>query len=145
MTEQPNTQDSATAGTAPATRRTMHPGLKLAVEAGPLVIFFAVSTTFLETAGLELTLPTSSSTADAAPAQVTVLLAEDGTLYLDGEPIELAVLAVEMRQRLDAMDKKVVVLRADTDTPHGDVVRLMDLARESGATSLTVSARRESE
>ena len=110
-----------------------------------LVIFFAVSTTFLETAGLELTLPTSSSTAEAAPRQVGVLLAEDGTLYLDGEPIERDRLSVELRERLAALDDKVVVLRADTRTPHGEVVRLMDLAREAGATDLTVSARPASE
>ena len=110
-----------------------------------LVIFFAVSTTFLETAGLELTLPASSSTAEAAPRQVGVLLAEDGTLYLDGEPIERDRLSVELRERLAALDDKVVVLRADTRTPHGEVVRLMDLAREAGATDLTVSARPASE
>ena len=35
-----------------------------------LVIFFAVSTTFLETAGLKLELPTSSSTAQREPSFV---------------------------------------------------------------------------
>jgi len=110
-----------------------------------LVIFFAVSTTFLETAGLELTLPGSSSTAKATPQQVSVSLDEGGALYLDGEEIEREALATELRSRLDGLDEKVVVLRADTKTPHGEVVRLMDLAREAGATNLTVSARAETE
>lgn len=110
-----------------------------------LVIFFAVSTTFLETAGLELTLPSSSSTAEPSPRQVAVLLAADGTLYLDGKPIERDVLSTELRARLAELDEKLVVLRADARTPHGDVVRLMDLAREAGATELTVSARPDSE
>ena len=38
-------------------------------------------------------------------------------------------------------EKKIVVLRADTHAEHGEVVKLMDLIRESGAEGLTVDAR----
>ena len=41
-----------------------------------LVIFFAVSTTFLETAGLELELPSSSSTAKRE-SKMLMVVAED--------------------------------------------------------------------
>ena len=110
-----------------------------------LVIFFAVSTTFLETAGLELTLPSSSSSAENAPREVTIALSKDSTLSLDGERMTEERLRAELRERLVEQDKKLVVLRADTQTPHGNVVRIMDLAREAGATALTVAARRDSE
>jgi len=110
-----------------------------------LVIFFAVSTTFLETSGLELTLPTSSSTADNAPREVTIAVSKDSVLYLDGEQMTEERLATELRERLSEQDEKLVVLRADTLTPHGNVVRIMDLAREAGATALQVAARRDAE
>ena len=38
-------------------------------------------------------------------------------------------------------ERKLVILRADTNTPHGEVVRVMDLIREAGAQALTVAAR----
>ena len=110
-----------------------------------LVIFFAVSTTFLETAGLELTLPTSSSSADSAAQEITVGLSSDGRLSLDGQPLAEDRLAADLRQRLDGMEKKLVLLRADEETPHGVVVRIMDLAREAGATGLTIAARRDAD
>jgi biopolymer transport protein ExbD len=110
-----------------------------------LVIFFAVSTTFLETSGLELTLPTSSSSAENAPREVTIALTKDSGLSLDGEQMSEDRLREELRTRLAEKEKKLVVLRADTQTPHGNVVRIMDLAREAGATALTVAARREPE
>ena len=110
-----------------------------------LVIFFAVSTTFLETAGLELTLPTSSSSADSVPQEITVGLSSDGRLSLDGQPLAEDRLASDLRQRLDGMEKKLVLLRADEETPHGVVVRIMDLAREAGATGLTIAARRDAD
>ena len=110
-----------------------------------LVIFFAVSTTFLESAGLELTLPNSSSSADVPPSQVSVVVTADGLLYLDGEQVDEQGLAEQLRERLAAMEQKLVVLKADTETPHGKVVRVMDLAREAGATELNIAAKRSPE
>ncbi len=110
-----------------------------------LLIFFAVSTTFLETAGLELMLPTSSSSAESSPREITIALSRDGLLYLEGLLIPEDRLATELRERLAAREEKLVLLRADTQTPHGTVVRIMDLAREAGATGLTIAARRDAE
>jgi biopolymer transport protein ExbD len=106
-----------------------------------LVIFFAVSTTFLETAGLKLELPTSSSTAERVPLDLTVLLAADGSLSFGGEQVNLEQLGERLRQVLAGAERKIVVLRADRSTAHGEVVKIMDLIRESGAEGLTVAAR----
>jgi biopolymer transport protein ExbD len=106
-----------------------------------LVIFFAVSTTFLETAGLKLELPTSTSTAKRESLDLTVLLAADGTLSYEGETVSRETLGERLRAALAASDRKFVILRADKNTPHGEVVKVMDLIRESGAEGLTVAAR----
>jgi biopolymer transport protein ExbD len=107
-----------------------------------LVIFFAVSTTFLDTAGLELELPSSESTATREPREIAVVLAADGAVSFDGEPVTLEDLAPRLRGRLAESDRKQVVLRADTDARHGDVVRVMDAIRAAGAEAMTVAARR---
>jgi biopolymer transport protein ExbD/biopolymer transport protein TolR len=106
-----------------------------------LVIFFAVSTTFLETAGLRLELPESSSTAQRENQEITVFLDADGKLTFDEDPVDEEQLRQRLRAALDETANKVVVLRADTHTEHGEVVRVMDLIRESGAEALTVAAR----
>ncbi len=106
-----------------------------------LVIFFAVSTTFLETAGLQLELPTSSSTAERKVEDITVVLAADGSLSFEGEQIDRSQLAEKLSRAMAEAERKVVILRADTATPHGEVVQIMDLIRESGAEALTVAAR----
>jgi biopolymer transport protein ExbD len=106
-----------------------------------LVIFFAVSTTFLETSGLKLELPTSSSTAQRVAKEVTVILSEDGRLFVNDEEATAEDLAGRLQSELESSEDKVVVLRADTHAEHGDVVRIMDLIRAAGAESLTVAAR----
>jgi biopolymer transport protein ExbD len=106
-----------------------------------LVIFFAVSTTFLETSGLSLELPTSSSTAHREADDVTVFLSADGRLEFEGEEIEFGTLTDRLRTALEGRERKIVILRADTHTEHGEVVELMDLIRAAGAESLTVATR----
>jgi biopolymer transport protein ExbD len=106
-----------------------------------LVIFFAVSTTFLESAGLELELPSSTSTAQREVEDLTVVLAADGGLSLEGEEIDREQLTERLTDLLADAERKVVVLRADTNTTHGEVVKIMDLIRASGAEALTVAAR----
>jgi biopolymer transport protein ExbD/biopolymer transport protein TolR len=106
-----------------------------------LVIFFDVSTTFLETAGLKLELPSSTSTAEREVEDITVLLAADGTLALGEERLDRETLRTRLRQELEEADRKIVVLRADAATTHGEVVELMDLIREAGAEGMTVAAK----
>ena len=105
-----------------------------------LVIFFAVSTTFLETAGLKLELPASSSTADQELKDLTVLLDSQGTILFDEEVVTLEELGPKLRAALTERQRKMVVLRADKETTHGDVVRLMDVIREAGAEGMVVAA-----
>ena len=106
-----------------------------------LVIFFAVSTTFLESAGLKLELPSSSSTAERETRTLTVSLTTDGVLYLGDEEVTRADLTESLRTQLEQTDDKVVILRADTHVEHGEVVRVMDLIRDAGAEGMTIDAR----
>lgn len=122
--------------------------LKVMIEIAPLVdvvfllvIFFAVSTSFLEKSGMKLDLPSSTSTAEREASEITVNLGADGRMEFMGEPVTAEDLPDMLRQALEEHGRNVVVLRADTNTSHGDVVRVMDLIRESGAEGLTVAAR----
>jgi len=106
-----------------------------------LVIFFAVSTTFLDSSGLNLDLPSSSSTAETTKNDLMVLLSADGQLSFEGEIVESDALDNLLREALGKSTEKTVILRADTHTEHGDVVRLMDLIRGAGATGLMVDTQ----
>ena len=106
-----------------------------------LVIFFAVSTTFLESAGLKLELPRSTSTTDRKPEQLVVQLGVDGSISFDGELYRLEQLGDKLSAALAERTEKKVVLRADGGARHAEVVRVMDVIRESGADALTVAAR----
>ena len=106
-----------------------------------LVIFFAVSTTFLETSGLKLELPTSASTADRPPRELEVFMTAGGELSFEGETIDRDRLQEKLTDALSGRERKNVLLRADTRASHGEVVKIMDLIRAAGADGMTVAAR----
>jgi len=109
-----------------------------------LVIFFAVSTTFLETSGMKLELPESSASTEREVREIAVFLGSDGGLVFEDETVTGEQLGERLRAALSRAERKIVVLRADTGTPHGKVVEIMDLIRESGAEGLTVATRTKS-
>ena len=106
-----------------------------------LVIFFAVSTTFLESAGLKLELPSSSSSSKRDTKSLMVSLDAQGQFEFDGEIMTAEQLRGRLETALSETDDKNVVLRADRHAEHGNVVKLMDLIRDSGAEGLTVDAQ----
>ena len=77
-----------------------------------LVIFFAVSTTFLETAGLELELPSSKATAKREAESLIVSLTQDGKIALGGESLSVEELEGRLRSELEGNGTRSVVLRA---------------------------------
>jgi biopolymer transport protein ExbD len=110
-----------------------------------LLIFFAVSTTFLETSGIPLELPQSSSTADRSPEDLTIALATDGRIQFRGEIVDLVRLEELLPAALEDSDTGQVTIRADENALHGRVIALMDLARRSGASGLNVATQESSD
>ncbi len=107
-----------------------------------LLIFLVVSSTFKDQTAVNLTLPRSAS-ADAAPeGPAVVMLTAGGEIWLNDRRLPEAELRQALRQLQAATGEDRLVLRADTHSQHGDVVRLIDVVRESGFTKVSLSARR---
>jgi biopolymer transport protein ExbD len=106
-----------------------------------LVIFFAVSTTFLESAGLKLELPSSTSSSKRETKTLMVTLDDQGQLEFDGEIMDSDQLRLRLAEALNETDDKNVVLRADRHAEHGSVVQVIDQIRECGAEGMTLDAK----
>ncbi len=106
-----------------------------------LLIFFAISTTFLETSGIPLELPESTSTAERNQEDLTVAISADGTIEFQGRVMSLQELEALLPQALDESGTRQVSIRADENARHGRVIGVMDLARRSGASGLTVATK----
>jgi len=105
-----------------------------------LLIFFMISTTFVETPGIEVKLPESSSKViEKAPEEVKVFLSSRGEIFLQDEPVTLVQLQRRLREYGEKARQMTFLLLADKESRHGEVVALMDSAREAGFGKLAIA------
>ncbi len=110
-----------------------------------LLIFFAVSTTFLESTGLELELPSADTSTASETRDVIVWIGEEGNLRFDGRDLQLAELETDLKAALQQAERKFVVIMADRNARLEQVVQVMDLARKSGAVGITIASKGSSD
>ena len=109
-----------------------------------LIIFFVVSSTFLEQPGMRLDLPSAESAEAQAVTEVVIDLSADGDVRLDGTEVSLDGLLPALTSALAARDStRVLVVRADRLVSHGRVVRVMDYARQAGVQDLVIATATE--
>jgi biopolymer transport protein ExbD len=108
-----------------------------------LLIFFMVSSTFLEQPGMKLNLPKAKSTQMTNAKGVTLEISENGDILLNGEFVQQKNLKKKLSKALSATDDHKLILKADELVTHGKVVKLMDIARQAGARKLVVATRND--
>ncbi|AJF06312.1 ExbD/TolR family protein [Geoalkalibacter subterraneus] len=110
-----------------------------------LLIFFMISTTFVETPGIDIRLPESSArSVDREPEEIKVYLTNEGEIFLGDEPTTKAQLEKFLEGKRDDAGQITFLLLADREARHGMVVELMDLARTSGFSRLAIGTEESS-
>jgi biopolymer transport protein ExbD len=104
-----------------------------------LIIFFVVSSTFLEQPGIKLNLPEAASSEIHAVQKVVLYIDQEEHLYLNDEPIDKEAVADRVEQLISAQTDKSLVLKADDKVSHGLVIRIMDALRKKGIYKIVVS------
>ena len=105
-----------------------------------LVLFFMVTTTFVNTPGIQVDLPRSSAQQIIAEKEdVNIWMTLEGAIYVDDVPVTFE----QLNTRLAAVAKRdpntLVIIKADTGVDHGRVVTVMDRARSLGLARLAIA------
>ena len=106
-----------------------------------LLIFFMVTSTFKNQPAINLVLPRSATATETVDTPAILFLTAGGEVYLNDTLIDLDTLATRLEQMHTASGEDRMVLRADEDAAHGDVVELIDTIKQSGFTRVSLSAR----
>lgn len=112
-----------------------------------ILIFLSVTTTFSQTAQLQINLPEADEAlpVDSMPKEWVVAITADGAVFIGEravglgsvEDIEAALLAM-----IPAGSKPTIVIEADAKTPHQRVIDVMRAAQRAGFEKLTFSVER---
>ena len=113
-----------------------------------LIIFFTLTSTFKRAGELELRLPDSSTAVPHLPDpelhQIEVVVTDDQRIFVDDERVEPDALAERLRAALAEDPDAQVVIKAEEDVRHAEVVRLLDLVRDTGFPGVAIGTELKS-
>jgi biopolymer transport protein ExbD len=108
-----------------------------------LVIFFMLSTTFVQDTRLRVELPkASSATAERTAQPIVITISAQGSFRVNDRALvnnERATLSAALRQVAGDSRQEPVTLRADARATHQSVVTAMDVAAKLGFTQVNIA------
>lgn len=108
-----------------------------------LVFFMMNSLQTIAQKALSVQLPQAQHA--SAPVQMPIIITIDakGHITLDNKPVSIQEASVMMRQHMAKNPEAAVVLQADRQTIHGQVVAVMDILKAAGVKRLAIAAEQK--
>jgi biopolymer transport protein TolR len=98
-----------------------------------LLIIFMVTATYIANQTIKVNLPKASTGESAETTNLAFVLDKDAKLFLDGAEISFdAVGPLIEAKKLETTNTLQALIAADQATPHGAVVKIIDLVRKFG-------------
>jgi biopolymer transport protein ExbD len=108
-----------------------------------LLIFFIVTTTFVDETGIEVDKPQAASAVELEKSSILIALTANGEVVYGGREIGIGGVQALVKRMLQKEDLPVIV-QADAAAPSGLLVRIIDEAKLAGATKVSVATKRNS-
>lgn len=108
-----------------------------------LLIFFIVTTTFVEETGVEVDKPQAASSVQLEKTSILLALTEKGEVVYGGREIGLSGVRQLVKRNLEKEDVPVII-QADSAAPSGLLVRVIDEAKLAGANKVSLASKKPS-
>ncbi len=110
------------------------------------LIFFMITYHFDIISGARIDLPNviNKSIEDESD-KITIIISKSAEVYIGGKKFDKKSLEKELQSLVREKGISRVVLQADKDVSHGNVVEVMDIAKSSGIDSIIIAARWKTE
>jgi biopolymer transport protein ExbD len=106
-----------------------------------LLIFFIVTTTFVEETGVEVDKPQAASSVRLEKTSILIALTAKGEVVYGGREITISGVRPLVKRMLQKEDVPVIV-QADAAAPAGLLVRVIDEAKLAGAAKVSLASRK---
>lgn len=106
-----------------------------------LVFFVLIMTEMIQGSGVQLDLPQAQTTQALRPTRITLGVAKDGSVHLDGQVVTQQQVAERLAAE-QASGKVDVVIAGDQAVPYQKIMQTMDWVRAAGITSIGLAAQK---
>ena len=107
-----------------------------------LLVIMMVTATYIVAQSFNVDLPKTATADDPSSSPAVMTLAKGDKLYWNDEPVTEAQLTAKLRDEAAAHPDGSVVVSADQEVRHGDVMHAIDLAREAGIVKFALNVER---
>ena len=105
-----------------------------------MLIFFIVTASFVKEAGIDITRPPAATAERKERGNILVAITENDQIWVDRRQVDPRALRANI-ERLHAENPQgSVVIQADKDSKNGLLVQVMDAARLSGVSNVSLAA-----
>jgi len=106
-----------------------------------LLVILMVASTYIVAQTLKVQLPRAKSTDGTADKPTKVEILKDNQLRWNEVPIQEAELPAKLKAAVDADPDVSLVVSADKDVHHGEVVHVLDLAKLAGVVKFAINVQ----
>ena len=108
-----------------------------------LLIFFLLSSSFVSSPGIKVSLPKAQTSDIQADRQTVITITQGGKIYLNADEVTTSTLAQKLIPVLDQNRDQVVIIRADQEVSLQKAVQVIDLAKGVGAQKFMIATAPE--
>ena len=106
------------------------------------LIFFMITYHFDIVSGARINLPKMiNKNIEDESDKITLIITKSAEIYIGGKKFDKKSLEKELQSLVKEKGILSVVLQADKDVSHGNVVEVMDIAKSAGIDSIIIAAR----
>lgn len=108
-----------------------------------LLIIFMVTSSVIANTGKNVKLPEAQEASATPPKAVSVTIAADGSVQVDGAAVAREALRGAIEAALAKTEEKQVILRGDGEIPYKDAVYVLDQAQLAGAEGFALATSKK--
>lgn len=110
-----------------------------------IIIFLMLTTTYNQISALQIRLPSASAQVqESSNNKINVVVTADGSYAINGTVINnptVSTIAHGLQQAANQQPDSIIIISADSNAAHQNVVIVMDAARQAGLPRLTIATR----
>ncbi|MDP2981998.1 MAG: biopolymer transporter ExbD [Candidatus Latescibacter sp.] len=111
-----------------------------------LLIFFMITTTFIDVRGLVVDLPGPADQQEEQQQKkkdINVTISSEGQYTVAGSPVPAEALASAIKGAMEENNNKNVIFQGDPQAPHGAVIYAMDVAKGQGVEGMAFAVEQQ--
>ena len=103
------------------------------------LIYFMLTSSFIMQPGIKIKLPTATTTEKIEKREIFVSVSKEGVIFFKERCVSIDELEKLLLKERKKNGNLIVVIKGDREAKHGDIVKVMDIARKTGIEKIAIA------